>query len=48
LDNVALSDAPEAWPKYRKTLQRWNHVRTYIGIFSVAMLALGLAVKNGA
>lgn len=48
LANVAPSDAPEAWPNYRKTWQRWNHVRTYIGIFSVTMLAFGLAVKNGA
>ena len=46
LANVAPNDASEAWPKYRKTWQRWNHVRTYIGIFSVTILALGLAVKN--
>jgi uncharacterized membrane protein len=40
-------DAPEAWPNYRKTWQRWNHMRTYIGIFSIMLLTLGLAAKNG-
>ena len=48
LAQVAPSGAPEAWPNYRKTWQRWNHVRTYIGIFSVTMLALGLGVTNDA
>ncbi len=48
LAQVTPSGAPEAWPNYRKTWQRWNHVRTYIGIFSVTMLALGLGVTNDA
>ena len=47
LAHAAPSDAKEVWPSYRKTWQRWNHIRTYIGIFSVAILAFGLAVTNG-
>jgi uncharacterized membrane protein len=43
LAEKALSESAEAWPLYRKKWQRWNHIRTYMGILSVLLLALGFA-----
>lgn len=52
--NVPLNDrlaatAPEAadvaWPAYRRSWQRWNHVRSALGIVAVALLATGLAAR---
>jgi uncharacterized membrane protein len=40
---TALTESAKAWPLYRKKWQRWNHIRTYMGILSVLLLALGLA-----
>ena len=37
------SESENAWPMYQKKWQRWNHIRTYIGIASVVFLAFGLA-----
>jgi len=37
-----LSGADHIWPLYLQRWQRWNHVRTYIGVLSVLLLAAGL------
>ena len=42
LAEVDLSGADEIWPVYQKQWQRWNHVRTYIGVVSIVLLAAGL------
>lgn len=34
------------WTKYQKSWQRWNHLRTYIGIVSLACLATGLGTVD--
>ncbi len=47
LAGTALSKSAEAWPLYRKQWQWWNHIRTYMGILSVFLLALGLAGVPG-
>lgn len=31
------------WSDYQVQWQRWNHVRTYVGIASIILLAVGLA-----
>jgi uncharacterized membrane protein len=41
LARVGLSEADHVWPLYLKRWQRWNHVRTYIGVLSVLLLAAG-------
>ncbi len=41
LAETPLNVSVEAWPLYRKKWQRWNHIRTYMGILSVLLLALG-------
>lgn len=47
LAGTALTESAEAWPMYRKKWQRWNHIRTYMGILSLFLLALGLAGAPG-
>ena len=42
LAEAELSTANEVWPVYQKQWQRWNHLRTYIGIVSIILLAIGL------
>jgi len=42
LAEAERSDADEVWPAYQKQWQRWNHVRTYIGVASIFLLAAGL------
>jgi len=42
LAEVDLSVADEIWPVYQKQWQHWNHVRTYIGVVSIVLLAAGL------
>ena len=42
LAEVAMEDADDNWPDYQIRWQRWNHLRTYVGILSVAMLSAGL------
>ena len=42
LAEVDLSVADEIWPVYQKQWQRWNHIRTYIGVVSIVLLATGL------
>ncbi len=43
LAGTALTESVEAWPLYRKKWQWWNHIRTYMGMLSIFLLALGLA-----
>ncbi len=43
LAGTSLSESAEAWPLYQKKWQWWNHIRTYMGILAVFLLALGLA-----
>ena len=47
LAETPLDESAEAWPLYRNRWQRWNHIRTYMGILSVFLLALGLAEVPG-
>jgi len=42
LAKAGLSVAGEVWPVYQKQWQRWNHVRTCIGVVSIILLAIGL------
>ena len=44
-NRLALADVNQAeviWPDYQIRWQRWNHARTYIGLVSIVLLALGL------
>tara|TARA_R110002049_G_scaffold2750_2_gene21349 strand:- start:40670 stop:41146 length:477 start_codon:yes stop_codon:yes gene_type:complete len=43
LAKTNVSDAGDRWNDYQVRWQRWNHVRTYIGIVSIVLLALGLS-----
>jgi len=38
-----VSDVDEVWPMYQKRWQWWNHIRTYIGVVSIVLMAMGLA-----
>lgn len=38
-----VSDVGEVWPMYQKRWQWWNHIRTYIGVLSIVLMAFGLA-----
>ncbi len=42
LAKTKLSDADTIWTDYQIRWQRWNHVRTYVGILSIMLLAAGL------
>ena len=42
LAKAETSLANEVWPEYQNRWQMWNHIRTYIGVASIAMLAAGL------
>lgn len=43
LAGADASKSDEIWPMYQKKWQRWNHIRTYIGVASVVFLSIGLA-----
>lgn len=43
LANTELAEADHVWTDYQIRWQRWNHIRTYIGVASIALLAAGLA-----
>ncbi|MDJ0740630.1 MAG: DUF1772 domain-containing protein [Gammaproteobacteria bacterium] len=43
LANTSADDAARAWPAYRRQWQRWNHIRTALGVLSLLLLAGGLA-----
>jgi uncharacterized membrane protein len=38
-----IRDADGIWSDYQVRWQRWNHVRTYVGVASIILLAAGLA-----
>lgn len=42
LARTNVSAANEIWPMYQKGWQRWNHIRTYIGVLSIVFMAIGL------
>ena len=42
LAKADTADADAIWGDYQLRWQRWNHIRSYIGIVSVALLAFGL------
>ena len=42
LAKAEASDAEDTWANYQVTWQRWNHLRTYLGILSVLLLSVGL------
>ena len=42
LARADVSDSNDIWPMYQKKWQRWNHIRTYIGVISVVFMAIGL------
>lgn len=46
LARANISEVQDIWPKYQKNWQRWNHIRTYIGIISLVCLATGLSTVN--
>ena len=43
----SLEDASKHWPDYQIRWQRWNHVRSYIGILAIVLLATGLTNLAG-
>ncbi len=43
LEKTSDTDADTVWPDYQNRWQRWNHLRTYVGIASILLLSLGLA-----
>ena len=43
LANAPSAEAETAWPAYRRDWQRWNHIRSCIGIASILLLASGAA-----
>lgn len=42
LAKTELPDADEVWIDYQVRWQRWNHVRTCVGVLSILLLAAGL------
>ena len=42
LAEMALTESAEAWPLHIKKWQWWNHIRAYMGILLILLLALGL------
>ena len=42
LARADISNSDEIWPMYQKKWQRWNHIRTYIGVASVVFRGMGL------
>ena len=46
LARADLSGADHVWPLYLQRWQRWNHVRTCIGVLSVLLLATGLGAGH--
>ena len=42
LASAECSVADDVWPEYRRRWQRWNHLRTCIGVISILLLGAGL------
>ena len=43
LAETKTTDAEQEWNDYQVRWQRWNHLRTYIGVVSIILLSAGLA-----
>lgn len=43
LEALKPSDGEEFWARYLADWQRWNHIRTFIGLVSIVLLSAGLA-----
>lgn len=43
LAEVKPAQGPTVWSNYQVRWQRWNHIRTYIGLISIILMCLGLA-----
>ena len=43
LAQSGIGEANDVWPSYQRRWQRWNHIRTYAGVLSIALLSFGLA-----
>lgn len=46
LARTDVSNSSEIWPMYQKKWQWWNHIRTYIGMASILLMAMGLGCKD--
>ena len=44
LTQAGPDEANDAWPSYIERWQRWNHIRTYVGVLSIALLSFGIAI----
>ncbi len=44
LETTNSSDADTVWPDYQNRWQKWNHIRTYVGIVAILLLSVGLAL----
>ena len=42
LAKTEVSDADGVWTDYQIRWQRWNHIRTFIGVLSILLIAAGL------
>lgn len=42
LAGVQPKEGAEEWKDYQVRWQRWNHIRTYIGLISIVILCMGL------
>lgn len=45
LARTDLREAQVLWPRYVRDWLRWNHLRSALGALSLALLALGLALR---
>lgn len=45
LAQTSESEADAIWPMYQKKWQRWNHIRTTIGLASIILMATGLGTN---
>jgi uncharacterized membrane protein len=43
LAQAEVGEANDVSPSYKQRWQRWNHIRTYVGMLSIAPLSFGLA-----
>ena len=43
LASVVPKEADSFWPQYQRDWQFWNHIRSYLGVVSIACMALGAA-----
>jgi len=44
LAEVQAAEGMDIWGEYQVKWQRWNHIRTYIGLVSIIFLCLGLGL----